>query len=142
MKRIKFVFLSLTLTGILLSQSGCIGSFQLTKNLYEWNQTEVNGEWGQELVFVAFLICPVYEVCLLADGVVLNSIEFWTGENPVSMKAGEKDSKIVQKGEDIYKLTAEKNRVHIEKIDGKNRGEEGEFVFDANISTWSYKNIE
>jgi hypothetical protein len=142
MKKVKSLLLITALTGVLLMQTGCLGSFQLTKNMYEWNTTQINGEWGQELVFVAFLIIPVYEVCLLADGVVLNSIEFWTGENPISMKSGEKDSKIVQKGEAIYKLTAEKNRVHIEKIDGRNRGEEGEFVYDANTSTWSYKNIE
>lgn len=142
MKKFKSVLLITAFTGVLLSQTGCLGSFQLTKNMYEWNTTQINGEWGQELVFVAFLIIPVYEVCLLADGVVLNSIEFWTGENPISMKSGEKDSKIVQKGEDIYKLTAEKNRVHIEKIGGKNLGEEGEFVFDSSTSAWSYQNIE
>lgn len=142
MKKFKSVLLITAFTGVLLSQTGCLGSFQLTNNMYEWNTTQINGEWGQELVFVAFLIIPVYEVCLLADGVVLNSIEFWTGENPISMKSGEKDSKIVQKCEDIYKLTAEKNRVHIEKTGGKNLGEEGEFVFDSITSAWSYQNIE
>jgi hypothetical protein len=28
-------------------------------------------------------IIPVYGVCLFADYIVLNSIEWWTGENPV-----------------------------------------------------------
>jgi hypothetical protein len=142
MKKIKSVLLITALTGVLLSQTGCLGSFQLTKNMYEWNTTQINGQWGQELVFAAFLIIPVYEVCLLADGVVLNTIEFWTGENPISMKPGEKESKIVQSGDDIYRLTAEKNRVHIKKTGGENQGKEGEFVFDSNTSSWSYNNIE
>lgn len=142
MKKIKSVILAAMLIGTLLSQTGCIGAFQLTNNLYEWNTTQINGEWGQEVVFIAFLIIPVYEVCLLADGLVLNSIEFWTGENPLTMKAGEKDSKIVQKGDEIYRVTAEQNRVHIEKVGGKNQGEEGEFVYDTASSAWSYKNIE
>lgn len=142
MKKIKSFILTAMLIGTLLFQTGCIGSFQLTNNLYDWNTTQINGEWGQEVVFLAFLIIPVYEVCLLADGLVLNSIEFWTGDNPLTMKAGEKDSKIVQKGGEIYRLTAEQNRVHIEKIGGKNQGEEGEFVYNPAASAWSYHNIE
>jgi hypothetical protein len=109
MKKIKSVLLAIVFLTVSLSQYSCIGSFQLTNNLYSWNKNDVGGKWGQELVFLAFIIIPVYSVALLADGIVLNSIEFWTGRNPLAMNPGEVDSKIVQHGDNIYRLTAEKN---------------------------------
>ncbi len=63
--------------------SSCIGSFTLSKKLLGWNKT-VGSKFVNELVFFAFWILPVYEVSLLADVVVLNSIEFWSGENPAA----------------------------------------------------------
>ena len=39
--------------------------------------------WVNEAVFLGMNIIPVYGVCLFADYIVLNSIEWWTGENPV-----------------------------------------------------------
>lgn len=35
-------------------------------------------------MFIGLTIIPVYDICLLADAIVFNSIEFWTGNNPVS----------------------------------------------------------
>lgn len=138
MRKIKSVLLGLVFLFITLSQQGCIGSFQLTNNLYNWNKSEVGGKWGSELVFVAFVIIPVYGVTILADGIVLNSIEFWTGSNPMAMNKGEKETQIVQKGDDTYKLTAEKNKMHIEKITGENSGEEGEFIWNDETQNWTF----
>ncbi|OQX80703.1 MAG: hypothetical protein B6D64_02840 [Bacteroidetes bacterium 4484_276] len=138
MRKIKSFLMAIVFLGVTLSQSGCIGSFQLTTNLYDWNQNDVGGKWGPELVFAAFVIIPVYAVTLLADGIVLNSIEFWTGNDPLAMQDGEKETKIVQQGDDTYKLTAEKNRVQVEKIAGENQGEEGEFIYNDEDATWTY----
>ena len=63
--------------------TSCIGSFQLTNKLLSWNKT-IGNKFVNELVFVAFWILPVYEVSGLADILVLNSIEFWSGNNPVA----------------------------------------------------------
>lgn len=63
--------------------SSCIGSFSLTNKLLDWNQG-VGNKFVNELVFVAFWIIPVYEVSALADVLVINSIEFWSGSNPVA----------------------------------------------------------
>nr|NQU93985.1 DUF3332 family protein [Bacteroidota bacterium] len=138
MKNFKTLLLSVSLASIILLQTGCIGSFQLTSNLYNWNKTEVGGKWGQELVFLAFVIIPVYEVTLLADGLVLNTIEFWTGDNPLALKDSEKDSKIVQNGDDSYLLTTEENKIHVEKIGGENLGENGDFIYDTETSQWVF----
>lgn len=48
-----------------------------------WN-SNVSNKFINELVFIAFWILPVYEVSALADILVLNSIEFWSGENPIA----------------------------------------------------------
>ena len=60
----------------------CIGSFSLTNKLLTWNR-QVGSKFVNELVFFALWILPVYEVSGLADLLVLNSIEFWSGTNPV-----------------------------------------------------------
>ncbi|MDE6552426.1 MAG: DUF3332 domain-containing protein [Muribaculaceae bacterium] len=65
------------------SMSSCMGKFALTRNLYAWNE-QVSNKFVNEIVFVAFWILPVYEVCGLADLLVLNSIEFWSGDNPMT----------------------------------------------------------
>ena len=63
--------------------TSCIGSFALTNKLLSWNR-QVGNKFVNELVFFAFWILPVYEVSALADVLVLNSIEFWSGSNPVA----------------------------------------------------------
>ncbi len=63
--------------------TSCIGSFKLTNKLLSWNNN-IGNKFVNELVFVAFWILPVYEVSGLADLLVINSIEFWSGSNPVA----------------------------------------------------------
>ena len=63
--------------------SSCIGSFKLWNGLKEWNQG-IGNKFVNELVFIALNIVPVYGVAYFADVVVLNTIEFWSGSNPVA----------------------------------------------------------
>lgn len=138
MKKIKTFLLATVFLTVSLTQYSCIGSFQLTNNLYNWNRNDVSGKWGQELVFLAFVILPVYSLALLADGVVLNSIEFWTGQNPLAMNEGESETKIVQQGNDIYQITAERNILHVEKIGGEDAGQSGEFIYNDADGEWIF----
>ena len=68
--------------------SSCIGSFQLTNKVKDWNES-LGDKFVNEVVFLAFHIIPVYQICMFADGVVFNSVEFWTGERLVA-DAGER----------------------------------------------------
>ena len=68
--------------------SSCIGSFQLTNKVKDWNDS-IGDKFINEVVFLAFHIIPVYEICMFADGIVFNSVEFWTGERLVA-SAGER----------------------------------------------------
>jgi len=76
------VAIVIALSGSLLTSS-CIGSFALTNKLLSWNK-QVGNKFVNELVFFAFWVIPVYEVSALADILVINSIEFWSGDNPVA----------------------------------------------------------
>lgn len=63
--------------------AGCTGTFQLTRKVYDF-QTSSKDQWVDEVIFLAFVIVPVYGASTLIDAVVFNSIEFWTGENPMT----------------------------------------------------------
>lgn len=78
----------LLIASILLT--GCTGPFALTKELHNW-QTGFDDKWVNE---VAFLGCiPVYGLSTLADSLILNSVEFWTGDNPMdSVEAPSSDA--------------------------------------------------
>jgi hypothetical protein len=67
-----------------LGASGCFGKFGATNALYDWNQDVSSNKWIRWLVFLVLIILPVYGLFMLADAIVLNTIEFWTGNNPVS----------------------------------------------------------
>ena len=82
MKKSKTFLVCAMLSGSVLFSS-CIGSFGLWNSLKDWNQG-VSNKFVNELIFLAFHIVPVYEIAYLADALVLNSIEFWSGSNPTA----------------------------------------------------------
>ena len=63
--------------------TGCTGPFALTKKLHTW-QTGFENKWVDEVAFLGCIILPVYSLSTLADGLIFNSVEFWTGENPMN----------------------------------------------------------
>ena len=109
MKKSKTFLVCAMLSGSVLFSS-CIGSFGLWNSLKDWNQG-VSNKFVNELIFLAFHIVPVYEIAYLADALVLNSIEFWSGSNPTAsigevkngeylVKTNENGYTITKKGED------------------------------------------
>lgn len=91
---------ALALVMISLIAVGCTGSFTLTRQVYDF-QTKPADKWVDEVLFLAFVIVPVYGAATLVDAVVFNSLEFWTGQNP--MKAGltpETSNTVAQNGQD------------------------------------------
>lgn len=72
------------------ASTACYGPFNLTRTVHKWNGTvkgsgEVSAKWMKELIFLALVIVPVYQVSTLADVLVFNSIEFWSGDNPIKV---------------------------------------------------------
>ena len=68
-----------------LGTSACFGSFNLTRKLYGFNKDVSKDKFVRELVFLGLNIVPVYGIAGFIDAVVANTVEFWTGENPVTM---------------------------------------------------------
>ncbi len=81
---------SLVLVGFLTVSAACYGPFNLTRNVYHWNSNikgsgEVNEKWMKEIVFFGMIVIPVYMFSALLDAFVFNSIQFWSGDNPVKL---------------------------------------------------------
>ena len=76
---------ALLIASILLA--GCTGPFAMTKALHKWQTTVSDDQWAQEGVFLGCVILPVYWFTTVADALVLNSIEFWGGDNPMNSAA-------------------------------------------------------
>jgi len=100
------------LVGFLSMTAACYGPFNLTRTLYKWNGEvkgagDIEAKWMREGVFLALVLLPVYGISLLADAVVFNSIEFWTGENPIKLSQESEDGRrwIVQAGETTATMT-------------------------------------
>lgn len=110
--------------------AGCTGSFNLTKKVYNFHHSQTD-KWADELLFLVVALTPVYGIATLADAIVFNSIEFWTGDNPVGMV-----SVPVQKGKDaaILSYNAKTDQVHV--ASNGNRG----LIFERSNSAVTAKN--
>lgn len=67
----------------LLFLSGCLGPFNATRTVLNWNATLHEEDAVCEVVFIALTIIPVYPLVGLADALVLNTVDYWSGENPL-----------------------------------------------------------
>ncbi|MCK9179459.1 MAG: DUF3332 domain-containing protein [Bacteroides sp.] len=111
MKKSKFSIAAIVLSTSLLFSS-CIGSFGLHNKLLSWNH-EIGNKFVNELVYFAFNIIPIYPVCYITDMLILNSIEFWSGSNPIAdvgtikRVKGENGNYLVETLENGYIITKE-----------------------------------
>ena len=69
-----------------LTATGCWGSFNLTGKVYDWNG-HFDSKWVSWLIFLVFIILPVYGILLFVDALIINTIEFYSGNNPVKREA-------------------------------------------------------
>ncbi len=74
-----------------LTLSGCVGSNAVTEKLMGFNVKVVDNRYAR--AGVNFLLSPVYGFTLVADLFVVNSIEFWSGTNPINGKPHVFDTK-------------------------------------------------
>ena len=111
--------------------SSCVGSYSLLNRLSTWNQG-VGNKWVNELVCLAFHIVPIYPVCYVADALVINSIEFWSGTNPMASIG---DVKKVKGENGNYLVTTLENGYSIVKEGDENV--QMALIYDAENSTWN-----
>ena len=93
--------------------TACFGPFNLTKTVHHWNggikgSGEVSEKWMKELVFFGMIVVPIYRFSALLDAFIFNSIQFWSGNNPI--KASELDddgqTKVAQVGDLTMRWTS------------------------------------
>jgi hypothetical protein len=106
----KKFFITTMVAGVLAS--GCTGSFKLTKSLHSW-QTSFENKWVDEVAFLGCVILPVYGFATLGDAIIFNSVEFWSGENPLDTVSIEKN------GQKAQVAFMEDGKVRIETENGK-----------------------
>lgn len=133
MKKFKIAVAAILLAGSSMAFTSCIGSFALTNKVLAWNR-QVGNKFVNELVFVAFCILPVYEVTSIADLLVVNSIEFWSGTNPVTASTQVIDTE---------------NGRYLIDCDGKGytithavTGEKTRLEFIQDTQTWAFETAE
>ena len=102
-----------------MASAGCFGSFTLTRKLYHWNDQVSQDKWIREIIFIVLAWTPVYSLVGLGDAIVFNSIEFWTGKNPIEpTKAGldgAHTTRIARNGSEAV-LTQDGNQLVIEQF--------------------------
>ena len=67
-----------------LTTSSCLGPDNLYGSLKNWNATVSDQDWLDEVIFIGFWVIPIYPFALLGDVVIFNTVEYWTGDNPIS----------------------------------------------------------
>lgn len=72
------------LLAVMLLTTACLGPNNTTGRLMKWNRS-IESKWGSEAVF--FVIFPAYLITSLGDVLIFNSIQWWTGKNPVDPPA-------------------------------------------------------
>lgn len=72
------------LSAVAISLSGCVGSNAVTGMLMKFNVEAVDNRYARG--GLNMLLAPVYGITVAADYLIFNSLEFWTGKNPLNGK--------------------------------------------------------
>ena len=126
-KHLKVVAILLSAT---LLTTSCVGSFGLFNKLASWNKEATGSKILNELIFI--VISPAYAVCAVADVFVLNTIEFWSGSNPMASNVGKTQQVKGQDGR-YYAVKTLIDGYEITAPDGDVRT----FVYDKTNDSWS-----
>ena len=106
---------------LILGVSGCYGPFNLTRRLHAWNG-HAGSKWEQEFLFLLLVWAPVYGFTSLADAVLFNSLEFWTGNNPVTPPRASrvmKTKRFTRAGEEVvltYVPTEDRAQLNVQQF--------------------------
>jgi len=85
--------------GASLGLGGCMGQMGLSSMVTKGNLSVVDNRYGRAGVFV--LLSPVYGLAATADLFVFNTIEFWSGKNPIT---GKSPALVDQKADAVIKV--------------------------------------
>ncbi|MCB1307311.1 MAG: DUF3332 family protein [Leptospiraceae bacterium] len=78
----------------------CYGGFALTRKVHNFIGTLSGNKWINWIVFFVCAVFPfpfVYGIIILVDALILNSIEFWSGSNPMAMSDFDENGELVKR---------------------------------------------
>lgn len=134
---IKKLLTSITLilsTLFVSTLSSCLGEFKAFTSLKDWNNSVTGNRFVNNLLFWVLWIIPVYSLFMLADLIIFNLLEFWTGSNPLGLAPGQSESQLMTYNGKDYIMTATKDKMTLTDAEGK-------FVsaltFDRESNSWS-----
>lgn len=110
--------------------SSCIGSYTLFNKFAKWETHMTNNKFVNAIV--GFIITPfVGTVCLVGDSLIFNTIEFWSGNNPLA-DIGKTRTVMGQDGR-YYAVTVLKNGYEIKAP----TGEVTNLIYNKKDNSWS-----
>lgn len=114
-----------------LLYSSCIGSFSLFNSYAKWQCNMTNSKFVNAIV--GFVLMPIVgSVTMFIDWVVLNTIEFWSGTNPMQANIGKTQQVLGGDGR-YYAVTTTKNGYEVKAPSG----EVSYFTYDKKTDAWT-----
>ncbi len=99
--------------------TSCMGSFVLTKKVYNWNEGASSNRYVNNLVFWLLASIQVYSATLFIDGAILNLIEFWKGSNPLAFAPDYEGTDRLAYNGKVYELESRIGKLVIRELDGE-----------------------
>ena len=131
MKKISLKVATCLLAGCFLLSSCYVGKFALFNKYVSWQTNMTNNKYVNAIV--GFIIGPIVGgVCMFADVLVLNSIEFWSGSNPIASNIGT-TKQVMGKDGRYYAVTTLKNGYEVKAP----TGEITNFIHNDENDSWS-----
>lgn len=115
MKKVSLKVATCLVAGAFLFNS-CIGSYSLFNKYAQWELRMTNSKFLNAIIgFVIDIVCV--PITLLVDHLVLNTIEFWSGDNPVSSNVGKTQEVIGEDGK-MYTVKTLKDGYEVTDSEG------------------------
>lgn len=125
-----YLSISAVLLAAAMLSTSCVGSFSLFNKLASWNKQATGSKFLNEIIFL--IISPAYAVCSAVDVIVLNTVEFWSGNNPVASNIG-KTTNVLGSDGNYYAVKTLKDGYEITSPNG----EQVLLVYNAADNSWS-----
>lgn len=141
MKIVRKTALMVALGSLALTQTGCFGTFALTRKAYEFHDGLTDSKFLKSLLFWI----PgglVYGIVGMVDVVIFNLIEFWSGSNPISMNEGDHEMQMATVKGERFQIEATKDTFTTTQLTGTKAGEVRVMKFDRCDNTWKYSDSQ
>lgn len=130
MKKINVTVVACLLAGSVLFSS-CIGSFSLFNKYASWQKEMTDSKYVNAIV--GFFLMPIVgSITLFADSIIFNTIEFWSGDNPIASNVG-KTQNIMGDDGLLYAVKTLRNGYKITAP----TGEVTRLIYDKKNDSWS-----